>query len=292
MPNQYQHLVVLAVFFFVVVPLFKGLWAFITKKRPAAADLMIPDTARQSSIEDAKNPDDPVLNLWREKRNGFLAVEAAGDTLRYYDMTEVPRSIRTAILDGLHLSSANTNTHVKGQDDKWTVATKPLSEIINNHFKLNVLYRPVWASALAGLKWGALLGIGAKLVDTSIGLFQIEPGAGLCFLAAVALCFVPKIGVVGMVVASFVIGQFYSGNFFLMGLTSALTGAILGSLPGMAVGGLVGLARRGSQALAPDALPEGGGVFLKGVLLPALGGIALLLFYVFVFNQWLISMLS
>jgi hypothetical protein len=81
-------------------------------------------------------------------------------------------------------------------------------------------------------------------------------------------------------------------NFFLMFLASALSGAILGCLPGMATGGIVGLIRRRSISCAKDASPEGTGIILKAIILPLASGGGLIVFYFLVFNPWLLSVLK
>lgn len=78
---------------------------------------------------------------------------------------------------------------------------------------------------------------------------------------------------------------------FLMILAGMLVGALLGCLPGMGIGGIIGVARRGSLPTAHDASPEPAGLWLRAVILPLLAEGGLLAFCITVFNPWLISRL-
>jgi len=77
-----------------------------------------------------------------------------------------------------------------------------------------------------------------------------------------------------------------------MALAAGLTGALLGSFPGMAIGGLVGLIRKRSLPIAQDAIPEQLGVVLRAVVAPLVGGIGLIASYFLIFNPWLAALLG
>jgi hypothetical protein len=255
----------------------------------------VPDAAPQVPVPDLKAPENAGLNWWKENmRNpgAFLAVEAqGGSVVHFYSKKEIPDSLYSSILAGNHGASSNSVLYTKGEGEAWDEKAQPLQQLISQHFKLRRLYHPRWAYALAGLKWGALVGGAGKLLDTAIGLLSVEPGAALCFLAAVGICFVPRVGIIGMIALSFFMSQFYKANFFMMGMAAALAGALLGCLPGMAIGGIIASARKKSLPLAPDAKVEDDAGLMKTVLLPLTGGVLLIGFYVFVFHPWLVRYL-
>ena len=95
-----------------------------------------------------------------------------------------------------------------------------------------------------------------------------------------------------MVVVGFLLAKFTHMNFFMMAISATLIGAILGCLPGMFIGGIIGWIRRGSLLKAHDAIDEPSSVLLKTIALPLLGAVALIYSYIVYFNPWLISILQ
>jgi hypothetical protein len=75
-------------------------------------------------------------------------------------------------------------------------------------------------------------------------------------------------------------------------LSATLVGAVLGCLPGMAIGGIIGVSRKQALARAKDAEPEPAGLALKTVAFPFAGAGAVWGLYFFVFNPWLASVLA
>jgi hypothetical protein len=106
------------------------------------------------------------------------------------------------------------------------------------------------------------------------------------FLVAIGLCLF-RAGIVLVIVASIAMAQYTRVNFFIVGLSAALVGAILGCLPGMAFGGILGLVRRNRLPRAADFKAEPNDVVLKAVLYPSLGAAAVWAFYLLVFSPWL-----
>ncbi|MGI6495005.1 MAG: hypothetical protein ACOX5G_02770 [Kiritimatiellia bacterium] len=283
-------MVVMGVFYFIIAPLWGALKARNKEKKERKNAPPTPDNCRFSALEDAGNPDSDIRKWWASNHSAFVTVEGQNGIAHFYRMDNVVPEIRAAILAGNHTPDSRACVHSKGENGKWSeTAKEPLSKLIDSTFKLRVLYRPVWAHAMAGLKWGVLVGIGLKLADTALMLASVEPGAALCFAIAVAAVFIPRIGIIGVLVLAFVLGQFYEANFFLIGLSSALTGAILGSLPGMALGGFIGLGRHKAIERAPGASPEDSTIAFKAAVLPLLGSVVVTLLYFFVVNPWLLS---
>jgi hypothetical protein len=146
---------------------------------------------------------------------------------------------------------------------------------------------------MEGLKWGIYIAIGLKALDTAYAFFSANLLLGLFFLGAIAAMFIPKIGPVASIVIIFLsVRTFPSVNIYLTVIAAMLVGAILGCLPGMAVGGIIGLSKKKSLPLARDATPEPDNLVLKVVALPILAGCVLWAFYFLVFNPWLVKLLS
>ena len=157
-----------------------------------------------------------------------------------------------------------------------------LREFAKTEFKLDTLYRPIWSHTWAGLTWGCIVGIVLKMLDTAAFLFMGDPLVGVMFIAALAICFIPRIGFMGF--AAFFYFSFkmgIPGNLFLTVITSAAVGAILGMLPGMSIGTLVGLVRSRYLPRAPLVQESSGNAFICGFLLPLISGLTIILLWIF-----------
>ncbi len=237
------------------------------------------------------NEADTISKL-RKTRNWYLKVLESDTKIQFYGKEELKTVLRKKIIEGDYDKNIKVEVHWKDKEGKWTKNDSTLSVFAKEYFHLRILYQPVWAHTMAGLKWGILLGIGLKLLDTAILLATVDPMLSILFIVAIAVCFIPKIGWIGIVAISIVMTKFSSSNFFLMAIAASITGALLGCFPGMAAGGILGILRKNSLPKAKDALPEPGTIVLKSVVLPALsGGIAIVL-YLLVFNPWLVKVLS
>ncbi len=290
--SKLLSLLSLGITFFVVIPMWNGLRAWLEEKKVRANAPRIPIGYETCSKDYTEEHISEVDEWWKRNNMAFVTIEGHEGIQHYYRIENLETRIRSAILAGDHKPSSPAQLHKKGEDGTWSKAIDPLSKLIDSMYSLRVLYRPVWATAMAGLKWGALAGVALKLIDTAIGIAIFDPGAAFCFVFAIAFSFIPRIGVIGIVVISLVLSQIYEANFFMIGISSALTGAILGCLPGMAIGGFIGLSRRTKLELAPGAINEGPWIILKSTVLPLAGGVALAALYIFAFHPWLLSILE
>jgi hypothetical protein len=251
----------------------------------------LPSATSQQPVS-RNEPVDAEIEALRKSEQWLLVIRTVGGQRRILDKQEFLAVLRTGILDGGIHGTSTVDVHSCLQQGTWQTTSSPLAQFAKGHFRLRVLFEPVWSHALAGLKWGALVGIGLKLLDTLVLLGSVDPALALLFLVTIGVCLIPRIGVAGVVAVSVATSKFTKANFFMMGLAAALVGAILGCLPGMAIGGLIGLWRNGALPRAKDAVPESPGLVLSAVVLPLLCGAALLAFYVLVFNPWLTSVMQ
>ncbi len=178
------------------------------------------------------------------------------------------------------------------KEEDWNSEKTTVREFANEHNKLKALYQPVWTHALIGLRWGIYVGLALKAIDLMILLGSVDAQLVFFFLLAIGATFIPRVGVWAIAAVSFFITQYTGVNFFFMALGAGVAGAILGCLPGMFIGGLVGYLRRPKLPKAPDAEKESDVVLYKSILLPMVGGATLILAYFFIFNPWVVGMLE
>lgn len=244
----------------------------------------------------AENQNIPLNQTTQAEMDLFIEIEdISGEKHRFF-RDEVNTILRTGILDGNYKKNSIVLTYSKASNGKWRKMSSTLLEFVKHNFVLRTLYQPIWSYAMAGLKWGALVGIILKLLDTLLFLGSVDLTFAIMFVIAIAVSFIPRLGIIAVMAVLIIMVIFTNANinFFFMGLSSAITGAILGCLPGMAIGGIIGvyLSRKGAFLYAPDAAPEPKGIFVKAVILPFMGGLGVFIIYLFVFNAWLASFLE
>jgi hypothetical protein len=249
-------------------------------------------TVAESQQVEAAQPEVDEVEDFRKNNDWFALVHTSDGQLRLCDKKQVADTFRKDILDGVLNAASAVDVHAKTKDGQWSKTTSPLTQFAKGFFKLRVLYEPVWSHAMTGLTWGALTGIGLKFLDTLILLGSVDPGLAFLFVVVAAVCAIPRIGVLAMIGISIVMMRFAKANLFVTLLAVMATGSILGCLPGMAIGGAIGLGRKKNLPLAPDAKPEGGIMVLKALVLPLLGAAALWALYLFVFNPWMANVMS
>ncbi len=241
---------------------------------------------------DIQQQNDNVLERLKQRSDRFIGVNEGSGSSRYYDKHEVISGLRNDLINGRHQRDSSVVVYAKKEDGTWDQTKTNIDDFVRSDFDLRVLYHPVWSYAMAGLKWGALAGVAIKLADTALMLAYVNPGFAFLFLVAIGVCFIPSIGVLGVCLISFFMIKYSHVNFFLMGSASAFVGAALGCLPGMAIGGIIGLSRRNGLPRAQDAQIESPSIMLNAFVLPLLGTIGLWAFYIFVFNPWLMNYLQ
>lgn len=155
-----------------------------------------------------------VESLQKEK-DWFIGIEEGGGLTHYYDKEQIVTELRTNILEGKYEKTTSVVIHSKDKDGKWQQSTSTLEEFAKNHFKLRVLYQPVWSHAMAGLKWGAIGGVFLKLADTFLMLLSVDGGMAVLFAVAVGACMIPRIGWIGIAAISYFMFKFSRANFFL-----------------------------------------------------------------------------
>ncbi len=220
-------------------------------------------------------------------RDWFIAAQTRSGQQRLYDKEHFVASLRAGILAGLFNSGTMVDVHAKAKDGKWNKTSAPLAQFAKGHFQLRVLYEPVWSYAKAGLKWGAVVGVGLKLFHTLILFCPTNPMlAIILFVAFGSILLTPRLTGPLFGVACLL---FYSAktDFLDTSVSTLLVGAALGCFPGQAVGGIIGRRRRKALPLAKDATPESDNILLKAVVFPLLGAAAVWAFYFLVATPWL-----
>lgn len=237
-------------------------------------------------------PKNPEIESLQKEKDWFIGIKDNGNSTYYYDKEQIVSKLRTDILAGKYKKTNSVEVYYKDNDDSWHQVDSTLEKFAKKNFKIRVLYQPIWSYAMFGLKWGVIIGVILKLLDTFLTLLAVETGLAILFALAIGAVFIPKIGGWLVIPIALAMAKFSSMNLFFVGLSSALVGAILGCLPGMAIGGFIGFTRKNSMQLANDAIPESTGTFLTAVLIPIISGISLIIFHILVFNPWLIKVLE
>ena len=147
--------------------------------------------------------DDPILVARREAGEPLVEVETLDGAPAFYAPHELGTAFRARVLAGDHPRSAAVVGHVRSEAGVWEQVEGTVAELAQSRFDLRILYRPVWSHAMAGLKWGAIVGVGLKLLDTTVLLAAIHPSLALMFLVAVGVCFIPRIGWMGIALIAF-----------------------------------------------------------------------------------------
>ena len=251
--------------------------------------------SQEDSSAESHPPLDPRVEILKKTCDCFFEVEAKDGLLKFYQgkdlLEELPQDLTAGTVD----RQSAVTLHTQDPDDagSWTTVKGDVSELSESHFEIKRLYEPVWTYAMRGMKWGAVGGVILMLADTFLMLAATEPSLGLLFLCAVLVCFIPKIGMLGVCMISMMMFRISEVNFFIMGLSAGLTGAILGALPGMAIGGAIGLLRCNSLASPKDlTIEDRQGNLINAFLAPLCGCTGVFALYLYVFNPWLIEVLS
>lgn len=181
----------------------------------------------------------------------------------------------------------------EGSDESKEIEWSTLEKISDTDFKLQTLYRPVWAYTMKGLTYGAIVGIALKALDTTWLFFQIDQTTGFVWLMIVGSLFVTKWwwwapGV--PLFLSFKLG--IKANLFITFLAVMFVGAIFGGPAGMVVGTIVGHFRARNIPKAPDADPEGAKPYLIGLLVPLMFLVVAIPSYLFWLMPKIIDWLS
>ena len=206
--------------------------------------------------------EDAEIESLKKTNYRFIVINAADGQRHFFNK---PQDLCFGLLDGTFNATTTVVVYAKTSDAKWEIESSPLAEFGKRHFKLRVLYEPVWAHAMMGLKWGAFVGIALKLLQSFIPLFS----------------------------ANTVLMAKFSMTFCLsLALSATLVGAVLVYLPAMLIGGLIGLSRKDTLPLAKDALPERGRLVQKTVVFPLIGAITLWVLYLSLLNPWVLSTLE
>jgi hypothetical protein len=243
----------------------------------------------QNKSEPDKTESSEVITL-KQLKKWFVGVEDATGATHYYDKKEVTQTLRSDILEGKYQKDNTTVLYSKKVDGKWEKTSSTLLEFSKKFFKLRVLYQPVWSYAMSGLKWGTIIGIGLKAVDSLIGLASADVVVTIICLLVLGLFFIPRVGPYIDIAIIIALSRFFDIMWilgFYFGI--AIVGIMLASLPGMAIGGAIGLSRRDTITLARDAPPESKNIHITAFVLPLVIGIVLIAVYFFVILPWMVS---
>jgi hypothetical protein len=228
----------------------------------------------------------------KKNKDWFIILTNSTNGKFAFDRNNFIEELKKGLINGTYGLENNFECHYKDEKGNWALENTTVKEFSKDINELKMLYNPVWNHAVIGLTWGAIIGVGLKILDSAILLGYSDPTLSFLFLGAVGITFIRKIGVMGVVIAGFLLTKYTGMNFFMMAIVAAAVGAVLGCLPGMFVGGLIGWIRRNFIPKAHDAICEPASKLILTIGLPLLGGTALIYSYIVYFNPWLISILE
>jgi hypothetical protein len=186
-------------------------------------------------------------------------------------MARTRSALRADILRGVLPRESKTRL-VSGSEAKPRVFEGSLYECARKYPDLLELYDPMRRHAQSGLRYGVLFGMALHLlclgyVMSRTDLFGGDPNLGLAVIA-LPICWliayldikgivkIPALGVASMVALVVLPGYLGLNGGLPPVLGAALSGALLFSAPGAAIGAIVGAVRRPSIPKAFDALTE------------------------------------
>lgn len=189
--------------------------------------------------------------------------------------------------------SINTQIRKKtGESNNWF-----LLKDFSKGTKLEKLIHPIWASAKEYILYGIIFIMVLKAIDTTIFIFSIDIGIGIFWTTSLLLFagmlfnkFSGLLAIGGIIFMQIKFGiQF---NIFASFLTIGIIGVILGSPLGLAAGTIVGLIREKQGKKFIDCVPENRSVIVKGLVVPIVIFIILIILYFLVLNPWIIDLLE
>ena len=252
-----------------------------------------------SALERASNPE-----AWRPIKNrlstlveaeGVVEVKADGARLAfpstddYVKLRGVIASQGVQRLDQARLHEGKSFAGgVADEALEWT----GLEAIAAKHDKLAPYYAPIATLARRGILFGALTGMGLKLLDTTATFLMVGSPMGLAMVLLIASFLIAKWVPIAPALAGGFAGITGGLGFFAALLSSAAVGAALGAPGGAFVGGIVGIVRSRGTQVAPDREPEQAMDIVKWVVVPAILFAGAVYAYVWLLLPWLITRLE
>lgn len=247
------------------------------------------ESVSETTVND--NESDEIVVTNKKDNDWFIIVNDNSNDKNVYTLKNFKSELKNGLINGKYSSENKIQGHFKVEGE-WKKEDTTVKKFIKDFNELKMLYKPILNHALIGLKWGIYIGIGLKLLDTAILFGSVDPLIGILFIVAIGITFIPKIGTVGMIIAVIVLGRLTEVNLYMAAISAALIGGILGCLPGMLLGGVIGWIRRGNLPKAHDSIIEPSSILLYTIVLPMFGAFGLIYSYIVFFNPWLMSVLE
>lgn len=227
-----------------------------------------------------------------------ISIAAPGQTFQYAEPTlpATLEQLREEILKGTIPHDAPTTIATRLKDGKVQTVEGPLLRLSSRYKQLAALYTPIRRYSIAGVGYGCLTGVIIALFNLGIAISRVNNGLGLAFIGtAISLVVFPlleknkvKVGFPFSLIPLVLPGYIGLEGGFAMGLGAVCAGALLGCMPGMAIGAIVGAVRRPRLTLAYDAPRENA---LLRILIPALIAVAIWTAYFYLMFHYLFPFL-
>lgn len=253
--------------------------------------LMIYNGILQSDTEAVIN-DSETVEFYKKECDWFIIVEDDANEQNVFKLDNFQAELKNGIITGKFQADQQIHGYFKNESKRWTKQDMTIKDFIKDFDDLKMLYEPIWTHALIGLKWGVYIGIALKLLDTAILFGSVDPSIAFLFILAIGISFIPNIGVFGMMIVAIGLSLITGVNLYIAAIAATLTGGILGCMPGMFIGGIIGWIRKGSLPKAHDAIVEPASILIKTIVFPMIAAFVLIYSYIIYFNPWLMSLLD
>jgi hypothetical protein len=166
-----------------------------------------------------------------------------------------------------------------------------IEELAKGNSDLEVLYRPVWATAKKFILYGIITCVALKALDTTILFFQASPPLGIAWLITIGSMFIKKWWGPAFAIY-FTIKAGIAMNLFGAALGVGVVGTLFGVPLGMLIGTVAGYWKSRHIALAQDAVSEGRRPLVYGLAMPSIALVALAWFYLYWLMPRLVTWLA
>ncbi len=215
-----------------------------------------------------------------------------GKVTEFFSFAEVKKAILAGEIQPSDKARLVDST---GGKESSTPNWKPVSDTLaSSHFCMRVLFEPVWAHTVRGAGIAARIGVILGLANCVLVFLDVEAYGMVFWLSLIGILWAypvvgpllgvqqegigPLLGIAGLAAYKLnkIVPIWKSLPIALqVQLGATVAGALMGVFPGMIVGTIVGLFRSRRLPMSPSVSRETG-VFVKGILIPIILFIALL----------------
>jgi hypothetical protein len=161
--------------------------------------------AEKENEQEIDSEESEIVKENKKNKDWFIILTNSSNGKFAFDRNNFIEELKKGLINGTYSSDNNFECHFKDEKGSWALENTNVIKISKDINELKMLYNPVWNHAVIGLTWGAIIGVGLKILDSAILLGYSDPTLSFLFLGAVGITFIRKIGVMGVVIAGFLL---------------------------------------------------------------------------------------